>query len=128
MASLMVPHVQNMVAAPILLIIFLSLVMLALRFLDPTAFIALPLVFLPLVKPLQDAGIAPLILTAPILLCSAPFFLPYTNFWIAMTEGITARQAFSRLELFRLAMVYAVSAIVAGVIAIFYWRALGLLH
>jgi anion transporter len=128
MAGLMVPHVVSMVAAPILLLIFLSLVMLTLRFLDPTAFIALPLVFLPLVAPLQKAGIAPLILTAPLLLCSAPFFLPYTNFWIAMTEGITARQAFSRLELFRLACVYAISAIIAGVIAIFYWRMIGLLH
>jgi anion transporter len=128
MAGLMVPHVQALVATPILLIIVLSLVMLALRFLDPTAFIALPLVFLPLVAPLANAGIPPLILTAPLLLCSAPFFLPYTNFWIAMTEGITAKQAFSRGELFRLACIYAVSAIIAGVVAIFYWRMIGILH
>jgi di/tricarboxylate transporter len=128
MAGLMVPHVQSLVAVPILLIIVLSLVMLALRFLDPTAFIAIPLVFLPLQAPLAAAGIPPLILTAPILLCSAPFFLPYTNFWMAMTEGITARQAFSRFELFRLASVYALSAIIAGVVAIFYWRMIGLLH
>jgi anion transporter len=128
MASLMVPHVEAMVAVPIVLLIFLSLVMLALRFLDPTAFIALPLVFLPLVKPLQNSGIPPLILTAPLLLCSAPFFLVYTNFWVAMTEGITMRQAFTRMHVFRLASIYALSAIIAGVVAIFYWRAIGLLH
>lgn len=127
MAGLMVPHVQSMVGAPILLLVFLSLVMLALRFLDPTAFIALPLVFLPLVEPLSKAGIPPMILTAPLLLCSAPFWLPYTNFWIAMTEGITQRQAFNRGELFRLASIYAFSAIVACVVGYFYWRMIGIL-
>jgi anion transporter len=127
MAGLMVPHVQSLVATPILLLIVLSLVMLALRFLDPTAFIALPLVFLPLVAPLSKAGIPPMILTAPILLCSAPFWLPYTNFWIAMTEGITDRQGFSRGELFRLATIYAFSAIIAGVVGYFYWKMIGIL-
>jgi DASS family divalent anion:Na+ symporter len=127
MAGLMVPHVQSLVATPILLLIVLSLVMLALRFLDPTAFIALPLVFLPLVAPLSKAGIPPMILTAPILLCSAPFWLPYTNFWIAMTEGITDRQGFSRGELLRLATIYAFSAIVAGVVGYFYWKMIGIL-
>lgn len=126
MAGLMVPHVQAMVSAPILLIIVLSLVMLALRFLDPTAFIALPLVFLPLVAPLSKAGIPPMVLAAPILLCSAPFWLPYTNFWIAMTEGITLRQGFSRTDLFKLASVYAFAAIVAGVVGYFYWKTIGL--
>jgi di/tricarboxylate transporter len=127
MAGLMVPHVQSLVATPILLLIVLALVMLALRFLDPTAFIALPLVFLPLVAPLSKAGIPPMILTAPILLCSAPFWLPYTNFWIAMTEGITDRQGFSRGELFRLATIYAFSAILAAVVGYFYWKMIGVL-
>jgi anion transporter len=126
MAGLMLPHVQAMVGTPILLLIFLSLVMLALRFLDPTAFIALPLIFLPLQGPLAKAGIAPMILTAPILLCSAPFWLPYTNFWIAMTEGITQKQGFNRGELFRLATIYAFSATLAGVVGYFYWRMIGL--
>ena len=127
MAGLMVPHVQSMVSTPILLLLVLSLVMLALRFLDPTAFIALPLVFLPLVEPLSKAGIPPMILTAPLLLTSAPFWLPYTNFWIAMTEGITLRQGFDRAQLFRLATVYAFSAMVAGVVGYFYWKAIGVL-
>jgi hypothetical protein len=127
MAGLMVPHVLALVATPILLLIVISLVMLALRFLDPTAFIALPLVFLPLEAPLSKAGFPPLILTAPLLLCSAPFWLPYTNFWIAMTEGITEKQGFNRGELFRLATIYAFSAIVAGVVGYFYWRVLGIL-
>lgn len=127
MAGLMLPHVQAMIAAPILLVVVIALVMLALRFLDPTAFIALPLVFLPLEAPLSKAGFPPMVVAAPLLLCSAPFWLPYTNFWIAMTEGITERQGFNRGELFRLATIYAFSAIVATVVGYFYWRMIGVL-
>jgi hypothetical protein len=98
-----------------------------LRFLDPTAFIAMPLIFLPLQEPLTKAGISPLILTAPLLLASAPFWMPYMNFWIAMGDSITGKQAFSRVQLFNVANIYAVSAIVALVVGVFYWRMLGLL-
>ena len=126
MAGLMLPHVQALVSTPILLLVLLALVMLALRFLDPTAFIALPLVFLPLTDPLAKAGFPPLIMTAPLLLCSAPFWLPYMNFWIAMGDGITARQAWDRSQLFLIATLYAVAAIIATVLGVFYWRLIGL--
>jgi anion transporter len=125
MAGLMLPHVQSLIATPILLLIVVLLAMLALRFLDPTAFIAMPLLFLPLQEPLAKAGIPPLILTAPLLLASAPFWLPYMNFWMAMGDSITQKQAFSRMQLFNIANVYALSAILALVAGVFYWRAIG---
>jgi len=127
MASLMLPHVQSLIGTPMLLLIVVLFAMLALRFLDPTAFIAMPLIFLPLQEPLTKAGISPLILTAPLLLASAPFWMPYMNFWIAMGDSITGKQAFSRVQLFNVANIYAVSAIVALVVGVFYWRMLGLL-
>jgi hypothetical protein len=49
------------------------------------------------------------------------------NFWIAMGDSITGKQAFSRVQLFNVANIYAVSAIVALVVGVFYWRMLGLL-
>jgi hypothetical protein len=127
LASMMVPHMQALVSTPITLLILLSLVMLALRWLDPTAFIAIPLVFLPLAEPLAKAGIPPLILTAPLLLCSAPFWMPYMNFWIAMGDGITAREAWNRGQLVLTATLYAIAAIVAAVVGYFYWRMVGVL-
>lgn len=127
LASLMVPHVLNLVSSPILLLIVISLVMLALRWLDPTAFIAIPLVFVPLTDPLAKAGIAPMILSAPLLLCSAPFWMPYMNFWIAMGDGITAKEGFTRGQVFRLANIYAVAAILTAVVGVFYWRIIGVL-
>jgi anion transporter len=125
MAGLMVPHVQQLVGAPILLLVVLALVMLALRWLDPTAFIAIPLVFLPLADPLAKAGIPPLVLSAPLLLCSAPFWMPYHNFWIAMGDGITAKQGWDRGQLALIATAYAFAAIVATVLGVFYWHLIG---
>jgi di/tricarboxylate transporter len=127
MAGLMVPHVQALTSTPILLLAVMALVMLALRWLDPTAFIALPLAFLPLADPMGKAGIPPLVLAAPLLLCSAPFWMPYMNFWIAMGDGISAKQAWNRGQLFLIATVYAISAIVATVVGVFYWRLIGVM-
>jgi hypothetical protein len=99
--------------------------MLVFRWIDPTAFIAIPLIFLPLADPLAKAGIPPMIVTAPILLCSAPFWMPYMNFWMAMGDGITGKQAWDRGQLALIATVYAVAAIVATVVGVFYWRIIG---
>jgi anion transporter len=126
MAGLMLPHVGSLIATPMLLLIVVLLAMLALRFLDPTAFIAMPLLFLPLQEPLTKAGIPPLVLTAPLLLASAPFWLTYMNFWMAMGDSITQKQGFSRMQLFNVANIYAVSAIVALIAGVFYWRMIGI--
>ena len=96
MAGLMLPHVQSLIATPMLLLVVVLLAMLALRFLDPTAFIAMPLIFLPLQEPLAKAGIPPLVLTAPLLLASAPFWLLYMNFWMALGDSVTQKQGFTR--------------------------------
>jgi len=125
MAGLMLPHVGSLISTPILLLIVVLLAMLALRFLDPTAFIAMPLIFLPLQEPLAKAGIPPLVLTAPLLLASAPFWMTYMNFWMAMGDSITQKQAFSKMQLFNVANIYAISAILALVAGVFYWRAIG---
>lgn len=126
MAGLMLPRVQTLIATPILLLVVVLLAMLALRFLDPTAFIAMPLIFLPLQEPLAKAGIPPLVLTAPLLLASAPLWMTYMNFWIAMGDSITQKQAFSKMQLFHIANIYAVSAIISCIAGVFYWRMIGI--
>jgi len=126
MAGLMLPHVAGLVATPILLLVVVLLAMLALRFLDPTAFIAMPLIFLPLQEPLAKAGIPPLVLTAPLLIASAPFWLLYMNFWMALGDSVTQKQGFTRMQMFNVANIYAVSAILACIVGVFYWRMIGI--
>ncbi|HEY7333332.1 MAG TPA: SLC13 family permease [Bryobacteraceae bacterium] len=126
-AGIMLPHVQPLLGTPIMLLVVVGLIMLAMRFIDPTAFIAMPLIWTPLVDPVSKAGIAPLALATPVLLMSAPFWLLYTNFWMAMGDGMTSKQGFDKGQLFYLGTLYAVASIVATVAAVFYWRIIGAL-
>jgi anion transporter len=127
-AGILVPHVQPLLGMPVILLTVVGLMMLAMRFLDPTAFIAMPLIWTPLVDTVSAAGIPPLALAAPVLLMSAPFWLLYTNFWMAMGDGMTGKQGFNKGQLFYLGTLYAVASIVAMVAAVFYWRIIGALR
>jgi hypothetical protein len=127
MAGIMVPRVQPLISSPILLLVVVALIMLAMRFIDPSAFIAIPLIWTPVVGALSAGGIPPLVLTAPILLMSAPFFMMYTNFWMAMADGMSGKQGFSKGQLFYLASLNAVAAIIATGVGVFYWRMVGVL-
>jgi anion transporter len=127
MASIMVPRVQPLIGSPILLLTVVGLMMLAMRFIDPTAFIAMPLIWTPLVDAVSAGGIPPLALAAAVLLTSAPFWLLYMNFWMAMGDGMTLKQGFSKGQLFYLGSIYAVASLVALIAAVFYWRLIGVL-
>jgi len=127
-AGILVPHVQPLLGTPVILLTVVGLMMLAMRFLDPTAFIAMPLIWTPLVDTVSAAGIPPLALAAPTLLMSAPFWLLYMNFWMAMGDGMTGKQGFSKGHLFYLGTLYAVASVVAMIAAVFYWRIIGVLH
>ena len=113
-------------ATPILLLVVVLLAMLALRFLDPTAFIAMPLIFLPLQEPLAKAGIPPLILTAPLLLASAPFWLLYMNFWMALGDSITQKQGFSRCRCSTSPIFMRCPRLWRCIAGVFYWRMIGI--
>jgi anion transporter len=127
-AGILVPHVQPLIGSPVLLLLLVAVIMLAMRFLDPTAFIAMPLLWTPLVDAVKAGGIPPLALAAAVLLTSAPFWLLYMNFWMAMGDGMTAKQGFSKGQLFYLGSLYAVASLVSMVAAVFYWRLIGIMH
>ena len=101
--------------------------MLGMRFIDPSAFFALPLLWTPLVDSVSKAGIPPLVLAAPLLLMSAPFLMVYMNFWMAMGEGMTAKQGFSKAQMFRLAWVNVAAGLAATAAGVLYWKAVGVL-
>jgi hypothetical protein len=88
----------------------------------------MPLLWTPLVDAVSAGGIPPLALAAAVLLTSAPFWLLYMNFWMAMGDGMTAKQGFSKGQLFYLGSLYAVASLVSMVAAVFYWRAIGAMH
>ena len=55
---------------------------------------------------------------AAILLSSVPFWLSYQNFWVAMSEGLTAGHAFSPRQRLLIATAYAIAVLLTLLISI----------
>lgn len=127
LAGYMIPVVNHLASSAVLLLVVTALAMLVLRFLDPSAFVAIPVLFLPIVDTSTKHGVPPIILMAPILLASAPFWLSYENFWIAMGEGMTSGQAYSASQRMWLANTYALICVITVMISVAYWKLVGLL-
>jgi anion transporter len=127
LAGYMIPIVNNLVFSTVLLLLTAALAMLVLRFFDPSAFVAIPVLFLPIVDTSTAHGVPPMVLMAPILLASAPFWLSYENFWIVMGEGMTSGQAYSTSQRLWLASTYALMCLITVPVSVAYWRLVGLL-
>jgi anion transporter len=127
LAGFFVPVVQQLTSSIVLLTIVISLAMYVLRFLDPSSFIAISVLFLSVVDVTNKAGIPPLVLMAPIIVASVPFWMTYQNFWIAMGEGLTGSEAFSSGQRVRLAHTYAVAVLITMAVAAGYWKLIGII-
>jgi len=127
LAGYFVPVTQRLTFSVFVVLLAIGIMTLALRFLDPSGFIAIVVTFVPIVDTTTAAGIPPLILTAALLIPSVPFWATYQNIWIAMGEGITEGMAFSGAERVRLATTYALFALLTVAISIPYWKLIGAL-
>ena len=127
LAGYFVPVMQHLTFSIVVALLAIGIMTLALRFLDPSGFIAIVVTFVPLVDTTSAAGIPPLILTAALLIPSVPFWASYQNIWVAMGEGITEGLAFSGAERVRLATMYAVVALATVAASVGYWKLIGAL-
>ena len=124
-AGFFVPVARQLTSNLALLSIVLAFAMYLLRFLDPSSFIAISVLFLSVVDVTSAAGIPPLVVMSSILLASVPFWMTYQNFWLAMGEGLSANLAFSPAQRVRLANGYAVLMLVAISVSVLYWKWIG---
>lgn len=120
-----IPVALQMSSNTMLLVAVMTISVLVLRFIDPTGFIVIPVLFLPLVDVLMKAGISPLVIVAPTTVASAPFFLSYQNFWIAMSEGLTGGKAYDGKQRLIAATTYAVVVLAVLVVSVIYWKLIG---
>ena len=127
LSATFLPLAQKLAFSPVLLFIAMAFAFLLMRLLDPTGFIAIPVVFLPVSDMMTAAGIPPLVLIAPLMLSIAPFWLSHQNFWVAMGEGMTSNQGFSAGQRASLANVYCLAALLSIVVSVGYWKLIGLL-
>jgi len=128
LAGFLVPAAQRLSFSYVLLLTAVAILMFALRFLDPSGFVAIPVLFLPLVDVTSKAGMPPLILAAPLLFAAAPFWFAYQSPWVATAEGMTGDRGFSGSQRALLSTVYASQVILALVLSVGYWRLLGYLR
>ena len=122
-----VPAVQPFVDSPLLLAVALAAAVAAMRFLDPVGFISIAAFFVPLVAFVAGQGVPPLVLTALIVFPIHVFWFSYQNIWLAMTDGISKRSAYTDSDRFKLATTFFVITIASMWLAIGYWRILGLM-
>jgi hypothetical protein len=120
-----IPVALQMSSNTFLLLGVMTISVLILRFIDPTGFIVIPVLFLPLVDVLMKAGISPLVVVAPTTVASAPFFMSYQNFWIAMSEGLTGGRGFDGKQRMALATTYAVIVLLVLALSVIYWKLIG---
>jgi anion transporter len=126
-AGFFVPVARQLTSHIALLSMVLACAMYLLRFLDPSSFIAISVLFLSVVDVTGAAGIPPLVVMAPIVIASVPFWMSYQNFWLAMGEGLTGNTAFTPGQRLRLANGYAVLMLLAITVSVVYWKWMGVL-
>jgi di/tricarboxylate transporter len=125
LAQLVVPAASQLTSSIAALAVVIAITMYVLRFIDPSSFIAISVLFLSVVDVTSAAHIPPLVLMAAILLSSVPFWLSYQNFWVAMSEGLTGGDAFSPRQRLLVASTYAVAVLLTLLISIPYWKLVG---
>ncbi len=127
LARFLVPVARELTFSPTLFVLALAVAMFFLKFTDPGGFIAITVLFLPISDVSTAVGIHPVVLVGPLVLAASPFWLSYQNIWIAMTEALTANQAFGTAQRVRLAFVYAGACILVLILSVGYWRTAGIL-
>jgi DASS family divalent anion:Na+ symporter len=127
LAGYFLPVVESLEASTLLLLLVMTLIFLVLRFFDPSGFIVIPVLFLPVSEMIDIQAVPPLVLISPMILAITPFWLSYQNFWVAMGEGMTANQAFTGGQRVRLSNVYAVTVLITIAISVGYWKLIGML-
>ena len=128
LAGYFVPIVQRLTFSTVLLVMAMAVAMFIFRFLDPSSFIAIAVLFLSVVDVTSRAGIPPLVLMGALMIASAPFWMLYQNFWLAMGEGLTGNQACTAGQRLRLANAYAVFCLIALAVSVLYWKLIGALQ
>ena len=121
------PVMESLAASTLLLLLVMALIFLVLRFLDPTGFIVIPVLFLPVSEVIDIQAVPPLVLISPMILAITPFWLSYQNFWVAMCEGMTTNQAFTGGQRMRMSTVYAGIVLITMAISVGYWKLIGMI-
>jgi hypothetical protein len=127
LSGYIVPAVQPFAQSPFLFVLAVGLAVALMRFVDPVGFITLAAFVLSLAAFAGSRGIPPLVLTAIVLLPVHVFWFSYQNIWLAMTDGISKRMAYTDADRLTLATAFLGTTIVALWLGVGYWYLIGVI-
>jgi anion transporter len=125
LSAYFVPFARQLTSNTLILVVVVALTMFVLRFVVPSAFIPIPVLFLSVVDVTSAAGIPPLVVMSAILLASVPFWMTYQNLWLAMGQSLTSGNAFTGRQQTQIASIYAIAVLITLAVSVLYWRAIG---
>ncbi len=122
------PGVLSLAGSPLVLLLVLTLVLWAIRFIDIpwgfTTFAILSPVFIPL---FQKFGLNPVLISVAFIAAGNSFFLAYQQPFIMISDSVTKSRGWSGSQVATAGFLYAIAIIVGIVVSTFYWRAMGLM-
>jgi hypothetical protein len=127
LSALVIPALQPFAQSAFAFVLALGAAIAVARLVEPGGFITIAAFFLALLGASTPLSRAPVALAGAILLPVHVFWFGYQNIWMAMTDGITLGHAYSTADRLRYAAVFLVATLVALLLAVAYWRWLGLL-
>ncbi len=120
------PVIQPFMDSPAWFFIIIALLTYALKLIF-TSFLAVVTLCVALLPLSVDVGMSPWIIAMIILIASEVWFFPYQVDWHMLAYSTTDGKGFSYPLMCRINPIYAVAYIIALVVAIPYWRYLGLM-
>ncbi|SPF38240.1 divalent anion:Na+ symporter, DASS-family transporter (putative sodium:sulfate symporter) [Syntrophobacter sp. SbD1] len=122
------PGILSMAHSPLVLLLVLTCILWAIRFIDIpwgfTTFALLSPVFIPLY---QKFGLHPVLVSVAFIAAGNSMFMSYHQPFIIMSDTMTKSRAWSEKQVSIAGMLFAISIIVGIIVSTFYWKAMGLM-
>ncbi|MGO9375552.1 MAG: SLC13 family permease [Syntrophobacteraceae bacterium] len=122
------PAVLSVAGSPLVLLLVLTFVLWAIRFIDIpwgfTTFAILSPVFIPLFK---QFGLNPVMVSVAFIAAGNSFFLAYQQPFIMLGDTLTKSRGWTGNQVSIAGALYAIAIIVGIVVSTFYWKAMGLM-
>jgi len=125
-SSLLIPLIAPIAGNPWIFVFSVVLILFVWRFFDIAVMIPTMAILIPILPTIsQEFGINPLVWVTIFLMASNTFFLGYTNIFVMFGQSILGEKGWSQGQLNRYGLLYGGACLVALLVAIPYWTALG---
>jgi len=121
--------IMSLAGTPMLFMLVITAGLLLIRFVDvPWGFTTCALTIIMLIPLFKDFGYHPLVVTMAYLIAINFFLMGYQQPWIPMAEGMIQGRGWAPAHVAMFGLIYIVSAFVSLLVAVPYWKFLGVIR